>query len=138
MQETRHHPDLPAELIVSTAMLGPDAGVAAQVDDKGVWEKVMAVNSSATSLQNALMQLRKCCNHPYLLQVTFSNIRCIPWTTLCSNRTSARHIMVCSTRIEAYVRAGGDALVAGTTRSQWRNRRRREAAASRGQASAAG
>lgn len=28
----------------------------------------MAVNSSATSLQNVLMQLRKCCNHPYLLQ----------------------------------------------------------------------
>jgi SNF2 family DNA or RNA helicase len=38
-------------------------------DETGGWEKMTGVNGKATSLNNVLMQLRKCCNHPYLLQV---------------------------------------------------------------------
>jgi len=37
-------------------------------DDKGGWSKTAAVNDKASSLQNILMQMRKCCNHPYLFQ----------------------------------------------------------------------
>jgi len=32
------------------------------------WEEFKAVNKSATSMQNAMMQMRKNCNHPYLFQ----------------------------------------------------------------------
>ena len=41
-------------------------------DADGSWagaECVSNVNDKATSLQNILMQMRKCCNHPYLFQV---------------------------------------------------------------------
>lgn len=37
-------------------------------ESTGTWEQLTGVNGKATSLNNVLMQLRKCCNHPYLLQ----------------------------------------------------------------------
>ena len=40
----------------------------------GSWagsECVGNVNEKATSLQNVVMQMRKCCNHPYLFQVQY-------------------------------------------------------------------
>lgn len=38
-----------------------------QLGESG-WEEFKAVNKSATSLQNTMMQMRKNCNHPYLFQ----------------------------------------------------------------------
>mmetsp|Transcript_38745 Transcript_38745/g.91462 ORF Transcript_38745/g.91462 Transcript_38745/m.91462 type:complete len:830 (+) Transcript_38745:103-2592(+) len=49
-------------------MISGDAELDFVQDDLGAWSKTSAVNDKASSMQNVLMQMRKCCNHPYLFQ----------------------------------------------------------------------